>query len=1032
MSSAFAACVVATNTSIHAATQGWDADGVDAPTTVGGSGNWLGGNTWFDTTTNAYSAWVNANLAVLGGAAGTVTVNGTVSAADVQLNAAYTLDVSGGNLTMTSLSGTNIATSTLTNTGGTRRSVIFNNTAATSYTGLITGNLDVTKQSAGNFTLAGGNTYVGNTTFSGGSTSLSGANAVGNGTSGLTMNAATLDLGGFSHSVGAVSIAGTGAVTISNGNLIGTSYTATNTAGTATVSAVLEGTAVALSKSGAGVLSLSGNNTYTGNSTVSAGTLIFSGSANAAPGIYLANGGILQFAKTGSLYNGLEGSWSASNLKIASGASLALNVGGTDQFTTGNVTTVLTNLGGLGGAVATGEGLQAGSAIAFDTTNAAGGTFTLADNVSDSTGAGGGAIGLGKLGAGTTLVLSGTKSYTGTTTVYAGTLTVSGGATLGASTAALTMIGGTLDLATTSQTVGAVSLNGGNLTNGNLTGTAYSSSHTAGTATVSASAVLQGASIALSKSGAGILTLAGNNTYGGGTTLTGGEINANNNGALGSGVVGMSSAGAPRLIVANGVAIPNNITIGTTTGVNGRNLIEAATNSGAISTVNGTINITGALTSGGHFGMNGLVVAPTTTPILILNGAISSSVTVFQRNAIVVYGGGGTGYSTLQVNEGTARVKNTNGISTAATVNLNSNTTSGTLDLAGNNQSLVAVNRRLSNTATVNNSVASTTATLTLTGTNLTTNNTGTTPVPFNSFIIANGAGTTALTVDAPGNVVSLAGANTYTGNTTVTSGTLVVTGSLAAGSAVSVSAGGTLGGTGTAAGPVTALGTIAPGVNGAGTLTTGAADLTSGTLAIEINGAAGDKLLSTGAITLGGPLNVSLLGGGFTQPSYVIAEGASLTGTFSSVTSGYSVTYNGTQAILVQGSSNTYADWLAANAPATGFETDSDNDGISNGLENVFGTNPNTFNTGLTQVSATATSVTYKHPLNPTVASDVTYSYQWSTDLVEWKASGVSNTGGTNATIVASAPVSGVVTVTTTATAGPSAKLFTRIAAVK
>jgi hypothetical protein len=128
----------------------------------------------------------------------------------------------------------------------------------------------------------------------------------------------------------------------------------------------------------------------------------------------------------------------------------------------------------------------------------------------------------------------------------------------------------------------------------------------------------------------------------------------------------------------------------------------------------------------------------------------------------------------------------------------------------------------------------------------------------------------------------------------------------------------------------------------------------------------------------------------------------------------------------------NTYANWLTANAPATGFTTDTDGDGIPNGVENVLGSNPNAFNQGLTELSSTANSVTFKHTLNSTVASDVTYSYRWSTDLTEWKADGETNTGGTTATIVASPPVLGVVTVTITITGGPSAKLFGELVATQ
>ncbi len=59
-----------------------------------------------------------------------------------------------------------------------------------------------------------------------------------------------------------------------------------------------------------------------------------------------------------------------------------------------------------------------------------------------------------------------------------------------------------------------------------------------------------------------------------------------------------------------------------------------------------------------------------------------------------------------------------------------------------------------------------------------------------------------------------------------------------------------------------------------------------------------------------------------------------------------------------------------------------------------------------------------------------MTYSYQWSSDLAEWKASGQSNTGGTTATIIAGSPVAGVVTVTSTVNSGPATNLFVRIIA--
>jgi autotransporter-associated beta strand protein len=182
------------------------------------------------------------------------------------------------------------------------------------------------------------------------------------------------------------------------------------------------GSARNLTTSGSGTVILSGANTYTGTTTV--------------------NAGILQFVNPASLYNGGTANWTASKITTGSGGTFVVSVGASN-FTTGNVTTLLTNLGGLGGSVASGQGLGAGSSIGFDTSNA-GGSFTVADAIKNSTGAGGGAIGLVKLGSGT-LTLSGLSStaannYTGTTLIDQDTLVLpasqttrfTGGLTFGA------------------------------------------------------------------------------------------------------------------------------------------------------------------------------------------------------------------------------------------------------------------------------------------------------------------------------------------------------------------------------------------------------------------------------------------------------------------------------------------------------------------------------------------------------------------------------------------------------------------------
>ncbi|MES2476299.1 MAG: hypothetical protein V4640_10995 [Verrucomicrobiota bacterium] len=143
-------------------------------------------------------------------------------------------------------------------------------------------------------------------------------------------------------------------------------------------------------------------------------------------------------------------------------------------------------------------------------------------------------------------------------------------------------------------------------------------------------------------------------------------------------------------------------------------------------------------------------------------------------------------------------------------------------------------------------------------------------------------------------------------------------------------------------------------------------------------------------------------------------------------------LTGTGTLEVVSGPGTNTYQQWIAANAPASGFLPDSDADGVANGVEHVLGTNPNTSSAGLVAVSATATSATFKHTLNPSLASDVVSSYQWSTDLIEWKASGATHSSGTTAVITSSAPVAGEVTVTISISGGPAGKLFGRLVATQ
>ncbi|MFM7244710.1 MAG: beta strand repeat-containing protein [Planctomycetaceae bacterium] len=266
----------------------------------------------------------------------------------------------------------------------------------------IIGSSGFTKSGSGTLLLTGSNTFSGTTSVTAGRLVLGNPSAL----AGTTFNTqsgtavtGTLTFGGLSE-VTIGGLIGERAVVLTSTSGAGVALNV-GTSGTTSLTVPLSG-AGSLRKVASGLVTLTATNTFQGPTTVSAGTLLFS-----APR---------------TLQGGSSSAWSAASLVTGSVATAAFAVGGTG-FTTADVSAAIAAID----RVVNGNGLLAGARIGFDTSAA--GSFTLADAVQDTTGPGGGAVGLVKLGSGT-LVLSGSNGYSGGTVVNSGMIRFAAGASL--------------------------------------------------------------------------------------------------------------------------------------------------------------------------------------------------------------------------------------------------------------------------------------------------------------------------------------------------------------------------------------------------------------------------------------------------------------------------------------------------------------------------------------------------------------------------------------------------------------------------
>lgn len=389
------------------------------------SANWSDPTRWTGGIPNAVGA--SATLGSIITSSRTITVNASVTVGSLTINDNnnYTLSRTAGtgtNLLTFDAAGAGPATITVANSGaptistsGDRLRVNLADNTVVNHTGtgvftistIVQGAGSLTRNGTGTMLLSGANTFSGGLIVNSGTTRFGNNTAAGTGT--LTLNGGAIEASTAPRTLanavtvgGGFSVVGTRALTLGGAMDLGGSQrtvTTTNTALT-TFSGVVSG-AGGLAKSGAGILTLSGANTYTGATAV--------------------NAGILRAGAAGTAF----GTGSAITLANAAGASLDLA-----GFNTA--------IGSLAGGGASGGNVTLGA-----------GTLTTGTN-NASTSYGGiisGSGGIVKTGTGTQ-TLTGANTYSGTTTVGSGILTAQNAAALG-TTAGGTVVssGGSLGLA---------------------------------------------------------------------------------------------------------------------------------------------------------------------------------------------------------------------------------------------------------------------------------------------------------------------------------------------------------------------------------------------------------------------------------------------------------------------------------------------------------------------------------------------------------------------------------------------------------
>ena len=351
----------------------------------------------------------------------------------------------------------------------------------------------------------------------------------------------------FGATGGKIDASGTGPLVFTNtgayandGNVVARTLTLTGSnTGDNTMGLLLAntGNANALVKEGAGKWVLTNNNTYTGATTISAGTLQLGngGSSGSLGSANVTNNAVLAMNRSDTLTMSQVISGSGSLRQEGSGTTVLTGASTYTGATTISAGTLQLGNGGTTGSIAGAGGITNNGTLAIHRSDDLNWGLTMS-----------GSGGLTKLGT-NTLTLTSNPTHTGPTVVQAGRLrsnvgfampnssfTVASGATMttasgGASIGALNGAG-TVENGATGSTAASFTLGGGN-----ASGTFTGLMRDGGTAP-----------LALVKTGSGMQAMNGANTFSGTVTINGGTLSTTDlaNGGSASGIGTSSSAAA--------------------------------------------------------------------------------------------------------------------------------------------------------------------------------------------------------------------------------------------------------------------------------------------------------------------------------------------------------------------------------------------------------------------------------------------------------------------------------------------------------